>query len=529
MPIILKRLREDPDTPANAPVKKMTTRQMRPTPDSPSPSTLPPLSEFPPLGYRPNLTDHKGPAKPTRALTPPRSTVIPNTQFLPPNTQYYTPSRPAGEVFQEDELEEDVFGPKEPPTNTHVESKSTDADQQTSMTSEMETTEEQAADTDETSNGHTDALSSVREALMAQMDEAKKDTELDEFPTYIDFEAVSITPIPDYSSETNVKPTKLECRLVPLADIKEELGHLSTNPIDFMTDQTYEQCKLAKNGQEHKLGLASMVLVQPGYRILAKVAHMRCPKERLTSWIKFNIRSALHQNDVPLNEAIACLDMHKNTYDWFVVSLTKRAYKAISPYRAIHDPRSNVLVLIRPYDLKPHATQHLSFSGVIMPTDLKERHDEILSTFKNQIDTELLKQGAVMSKTEISTHTNGMIDINAEFTFSEKAQPRIIKPDKMPSIFIFEGQERKINAKWPRRCVICASEKHTSSKEKHCPWTKYDFDGKKVNLWSPQNLQPGQSERPPKRPREDEPLFESYLTDVRPANHAKRQKTGNLE
>ncbi|KIM27633.1 hypothetical protein M408DRAFT_9144 [Serendipita vermifera MAFF 305830] len=368
------------------------------------------------------------------------------------------------------------------------------------------------------------------EAIAALGKEAEDDEDLDDFPTYIEFEQVTIqgsepgAPA-EVATGSRKKQPDPKLVLIPHQGLEAPMVHRSGYSFDFMPDKTLAECNKAKAGEPHALGkMTTMVLVNKSYRLLAKVVHLKCSKVKQSERIKFQTRAALVQLGLSPNDALAVLDMNKNAFDWFVVSLTKRALKALTPFAAIFDPKSRVLLILRPYDLKTRLTQQIRFAGVITEDEAsQEAKTAIVATFQNQLNSELVKQNSTLAALEIQNDSNGVEHVVATFTFAAGAEKQIT-PKKFTPHFIVNGAIRRIIPKWPRRCLMCASEAHVSSKTNHCPWMLRNFGGVQADLWSATNLNPGQAYAPPKQKRAIEEVdTDSFFLDARPK--AKKQKT----
>ncbi|CAG8744900.1 11593_t:CDS:1, partial [Acaulospora colombiana] len=311
-------------------------------------------------------------------------------------------------------------------------------------------------------------------------------------------------------------------------DLKDDaLQHRSGNPYDFMNDELYKQCTLAVRGQENKLDEnTKRAILHNIPRVLAKVVHVGCPLEKQKKWVKHAIRSALKSADKPMSGLAATMPMKKPGYDWFIAILTREAYDVLKDLRALFDPRSNTLVLLRQWKLRPDATQTLRYEGIVTKEDFIEGEIEaVTNNFKDELEEEL-KKGAELGGIQLTkiVHLKKEPPTSTLVTFSISGAhvPQLIQPWNLPKKFIVgQATRRDIRAYWPAKCNLCHSEGHLEAEV--CPWTKLDL-GKdaKISTTNAKILEPGQQERKKrKREGDDEPIT-SWLEDARPIKRMKK-------
>jgi hypothetical protein len=321
---------------------------------------------------------------------------------------------------------------------------------------------------------------------------------------------------------------KVQWAQVPLKNLPPTLSHQSANTLDFMPEGTQEQCKNAVEGKDHTLGLTKMILVDPIHRMLVRLVASNCPLEKQKEWTTHAIRSVLSKAGVPLNGLVAALDMGKPTYDWRVVALTKDAYDAISSIRALFDPRSRSLVLLRPWDIRPQRSQTFIYHGVVTDKDQGETEIELnIALFLDQLNKVLEPYHAKVTKHELIRPESGPKPLTIIISFDLPYPPFHIIPNNLPKSFASANGKRTIKASWVKKCSVCHSENHF--RLPGCPWKDQVFEGKSLDMHNAKFLIPGQSESR-KRPRETPVLnISEMLSDVRPAKRAKRNQTANMD
>lgn len=317
-----------------------------------------------------------------------------------------------------------------------------------------------------------------------------------------------------------IKLTQTECTQMML--------HKSGNPHDFIADTTLEECKKAIRGEKHKLGNTKAILVDPGYKMIVRIVHRNCPHAKHQQWIKHAVRSALASAESPLEGAMSIIAMGKPSYDWHVISLTKDAYDALQEIRALFDPRSRVLVLLRLWKMEPETTQILNFTGVVTDDDLSETaRSTATALFKAQLESTLSPYGITIETMEAAPNPRNPISAPITcVTFKlTGATVFTLNPKDLPKAYNGPGnRQRTITPSWPRRCPICHSEAHLGEK---CPWITKEFNGATYAPYNANNLSPGQTERAPKRKREDTETTlpgTTTLTDIRPISRAPKMR-----
>lgn len=291
------------------------------------------------------------------------------------------------------------------------------------------------------------------------------------------------------------------------AETTPNMRHVSSNPLDFMTEDQANECDAALKDEDHKLGKYKVLLVDPGYKILIKVVGAQCPDERKPAG------------------ALTSYSFIKEKYDWHLVALTKEAYQVIAPLRALLDPRSGVLLLLRPYDTMPNATQRFVYEGIITTRDKAEdAKTQAKDEFREQADRAFGQYNIHVGLITDTPTTKQPNQVTVELIFRNSEEAITITPKQLPRTFEAYDGPRRINAYWPQTCFTCLSEAHRGP-AKDCPWLKHEVGGRGVDPWGAKSLFPGQSTRPKKR-KWNEVEQETLLTDLRPeAPSAKRPRT----
>ncbi|KAG8754072.1 hypothetical protein FRC14_005421 [Serendipita sp. 396] len=359
-------------------------------------------------------------------------------------------------------------------------------------------------------NNQNSEAASLREALENLKVEAKEQAGLDLFMLAPALKQIRLNKArPDENIVKNALET-IEWLQIPTEGLSTNLLHQSGNPLDFMRDDTIVECQKAINGEENKLGLTRLILVNKIHRVLVRVASTNCPKENQMMWTRHAIRSTLSKAGLPLDGLVAMLDMKKLGYDWKVAALTKQAFDAISKIRALHDPRTRVTVFIRKWDLNPPRTQTIRFNGIITQNDRTERDKELeLRVFTAQLAEQIRETNVKIAKAWNITdteHTTTYISFE-----TPELNPIRIEPRNLPRTFAATDSTRQIKPSWIKKCHTCHSESHWEEEE--CPWTKYNFEGKLLDMQNAKRFQPGQTESR-KRTR-DEANIEEGLADTR--------------
>ncbi|KAG8817828.1 hypothetical protein FRC17_011078 [Serendipita sp. 399] len=482
---------------------------------SPTPSTIAMLG-----GMGMNDEDHTITLSNRLNYIPPEDRIYATTKRITINMEtamLATPEQPTSE--KSNQIEGQPEHSEAPNTVTAETQPSDETDRMTASN----TTENQP--TNPTDTPTNDGTASLRAALESLKDEAKQQAGLELFSLAPILAPIKLDRARPNESIISKALNAVEWIQINSTGLAENLLHQSGNPLDFMRDDTIMECQKAAKGQENQLGLTKMILIEPIYRILVRVAQTNCPKENQMIWTKHAIRSVLSKAGIPLDGLVAMLDMRKLGYDWKVAALSKSAFEVMKGIRALHDPRTRTTVFLRKWDLNPPKTQTLCFNGIATRNDTSEKERELqLKIFVDELQNKLTEQEIQIVKAWNSTSKEEATTTHITFKIPEN-KPLRIEPRSMPHNFKAIDGTRAIKASWLRKCPTCHSESHW--KEEKCPWVSFSFEGKLMDMHNAKKFQPGQSEG---RKREREAgSIEIGLADARTAKRTKKEMTATSE
>lgn len=263
-------------------------------------------------------------------------------------------------------------------------------------------------------------------------------------------------------------------------DLSDDYKHQTSNPYDFIEWDRLRA--ITSPDPTTKLKDAERLIVKSaGFKIIVNVIHKGASGQQVSDFAAHAIHSAIDTIEPkrPMDDLISKANLDKPGYNGYrIMVLKQESWEHIKKIRALFDPRSRTLVLVRPWPEEIPRKQWLGVANLWMEND-PVAFEVLAKRYVSQMKADLTKHKLKITSMEQIPNSGPQRVKNLTlilFVLTDPSDNAILNPRIIPtSITLADGSHRSnLKGHWPPTCPTCTSESHKN--RANCIWRDFAFN-----------------------------------------------------